>query len=85
MTAFKISGLCLGAFAAEAVLAYYLFANFAYELADQGQYGVREAFTEGPAGAMAKIFYVVFGVTLLAAVATPLIAVLIAGVRRWRA
>lgn len=85
LTAFKISGMCLGALAAEAVLAYYLFSNFAYELAEQGQYGVREAYIGGPAGAMAKVFYVVFGVTLLAAVAVPLIALLIVGVRRWRA
>src|SRR3990172_1366964 len=49
-TALKISIACLAALAAEAVLAYYLFLNFAYELADSGQYSTAEAYATGPIG-----------------------------------
>jgi hypothetical protein len=82
LTAFKISGVCLGALAAEAVLAYYLFSNYAYELAEQGQYGVREAYVGGPMGTMATVFYVVFVVTIGIGLGVPLVVGLVAAFRR---
>ncbi len=73
-TALKISVACLAALAAEAVLAYYLFSNFAYELADSGQYGAPEAYAAGPMGTLATMFYAVFGVTAAAGLLAPLVA-----------
>lgn len=75
-TAFKISGVCLLALAAEALAAYFLFSNYAYDLAQTGEYTLREAYTEGPIGPPAKVFYVVLGVTAAAALLAPLIAVM---------
>jgi hypothetical protein len=73
-TALKISVTCLVALAAEAVLAYYLFSNFAYELADSGQYSAAESYAAGPMGTLARIFYGVFGVTAAAGLLAPLVA-----------
>ena len=73
-TALKVSIACLAALAAEAVLAYYLFSNFAYELADSGQYGAPEAYAAGPMRTLAKMFYAVFGVTTAVGLLAPLIA-----------
>src|SRR3990172_12046144 len=73
-TALKISITCLAALTAEAVLAYYLFLNFAYELADSGQYSAAEAYATGPMGTLARIFYGVFGVTAAAGLLAPLVA-----------
>ncbi len=76
-TAFKISGVCLLALAAEALAAYFLFSNYAYDLAQSGTYTVREAYTEGLSGPMAsaaKVFYGLFSATAMAALVAPLIA-----------
>jgi len=74
-TALKISIACLAALAAEAVLAYYLFLNFAYELADSGQYSsTAESYATGPMGTLATMFYAVFGVTAAAGLLAPLVA-----------
>jgi len=71
-TAFKISGLCLFALAAELVLAYVIFSNFAFTLADSGQYSVAEAYSTGPMGTMAKVFYGIFGLTVAVGIGAPL-------------
>ncbi len=47
-TAFKISGFCLFALAAEAVIAYLIFSNYAFSLAETGQYSMPEAYATGP-------------------------------------
>lgn len=73
-TAWKISGACLAALAAEAVLAYYLFVNLSYDLADRGQYGNPDAYTAGPMGALAATFYIVFGLTAAAGLLAPIVA-----------
>jgi hypothetical protein len=74
-TALKISITCLAALAAEAVLAYYLFLNFAYELADSGQYSsTAEAYAAGPMGTLATMFYGVFAATAAAGLLAPLVA-----------
>jgi hypothetical protein len=76
-TAFKISGVCLLALAAEVLAAYFLFSNYAYDLAQTGTYTIREAYTEGltgPIASAARVFYVLVGVTAAAALLAPLIA-----------
>jgi hypothetical protein len=73
-TASKISGVCLLALAAELLAAYFLFSNFAYDLAHTGEYTVEEAYTKGPMGPVANVFYVLFGVTAAGALVAPLIA-----------
>ena len=73
-TALKISIACLAALAAEAVLAYYLFLNFAYELADSRQYSAPEAYATGPMGTLGTMFYAVFGVTAAVGLLAPLVA-----------
>lgn len=76
-TAFKISGVCLLALAAEVLAAYFLFSNYAYDLAQTGTYTIREAYSEGltgPIASAAKVFYVLVGVTAAAALLAPLIA-----------
>lgn len=73
-TAAKISGVCLLALAAEVLAAYFLFSNFAYDLARTGEYTLEEAYTKGPVGPAAKVFYVLFAVTAAGALLAPLIA-----------
>jgi hypothetical protein len=73
-TAAKISSVCLLALAAEVLAAYFLFSNFAYDLARTGEYTIEEAYTQGPVGPVAKVFYVLFVVTAAAALVAPLIA-----------
>lgn len=75
-TAFKISGACLFALAAEAVLAYMIFSNYAFNLAETGQYTVREAYTTGSMAMVAKVFYGIFGATVAIGVAAPLVSLL---------
>ncbi len=74
-TALKVSGVFLLALAAEALAAYFLFSNYAYDLANTGEYTVEEAYTTGPIGPAAKVFYVLFAATAGAAVVPLLIAV----------
>lgn len=73
-TASKISGVCLLALAAEVLAAYFLFSNYVYDLAQTGSYTVQEAYTTGPIGPAADLFYLLFAVTAAAAVTAPLIA-----------
>ena len=75
-TALKISGFCLLALAAETVMAYLIFSNYAFTLAESGQYTVAEAYSSGPMGTIAKVFYGIFGVTIAVAVGAPLLSVL---------
>jgi hypothetical protein len=74
-TALKVSGVFLLALAAEALAAYFLFSNYAYDLANTGEYTIEEAYTTGPIGPTAKIFSVLFAATAGAAVVPLLIAV----------
>ncbi len=73
-TAFKVSGVFLLALGAELLAAYFLFSNYAYDLANTGEYTVEEAYTTGPIGSAATIFYILLGVTAFAACVPPLIA-----------
>jgi hypothetical protein len=73
-TAFKVSGVFLLALGAELLAAYFLFSNYAYDLAKTGEYTVEEAYTAGPIGSTATMFYVLLGVTLFAACVPPVIA-----------
>jgi hypothetical protein len=73
-TAFKVSGVFLLALGAELLAAYFLFSNYAYDLANTGEYTVEEAYATGPIGSAATMFYVLLGVTTLAACVPPLIA-----------
>ncbi len=76
-TASKISGVCLLALAAEVLAAYFLFSNYAYDLARTGAYSISEAYAEGlsgPIASAAKVFYVLFAVTAAAALVAPVIA-----------
>lgn len=82
-TALKISGLCLLALGAELVMAYFIFSNYAFSLAETGQYGSPEAYTTGPLGALAKVFYGVFAVTLVIGVGAPLLACLSLAIRHY--
>lgn len=67
-TASKITGVCLLALAAEIVAAYFLFSNYVYDLAQTGGYTVQDAYATGPIAPAANVFYLLFGVTLAAAV-----------------
>ncbi len=75
-TALKISGLCLLALVAETVMAYLIFSNYAFTLAETGQYTVAEVYSSGPLGTIAKVFYGIFGVTIAVAAGAPLLSVL---------
>ena len=75
-TALKISGLCLLALVVETVMAYLIFSNYAFTLAETGQYTVAEAYSNGPLGTIAKVFYGIFGVTIAVAVGAPIISLL---------
>ena len=75
-TALKISGLCLLALGMELITAYFIFSNYAFSLAETGQYTMREAYTTGPMGTLAKIFYGVFAITLAIGMGAPLISLL---------
>jgi hypothetical protein len=84
-TALKVSGVFLLALAAEALAAYFLFSNYAYDLANTGEYTVEEAYTTGPIGPAATIFAALFGFTAAAALVPPLIAVVSFPFRRGNA
>jgi hypothetical protein len=73
-TAFKISGVCVLALAAEVLAAYFLFSNFVYDLARTGDYTIVEAYAQGPVGPAADVFYGLFAVTAAGAIGAPLIA-----------
>jgi len=75
-TAIKISGLCLLALGVELIMAYFIFSNYAFSLAETGQYTIQEAYTKGPMGVMAKAFYGAFAITIAICVGAPLIAFL---------
>ena len=75
-TALKISGLCLLALVVETIMAYLIFSNYAFTLAETGQYSVAEAYSSGPMGTIAKIFYGIFGATIAVAVGAPLLSLL---------
>ena len=81
-TAWKISGMCLFALAAEAILSYFLFSSYAFSLAETGQYTMAEAYSSGPMGNLANLFYIMFGMTVFIGVATPLFALLSLLVRK---
>ena len=75
-TAFKITGLCLAALVAEAMLSYLIFSNYAFTLAETGDYSVAEAYSSGPMGRMARGFYALFGVTIAVGVAAPMFSLI---------
>jgi hypothetical protein len=73
-TALRVSGVFALALAAELLAAYFLFSNYAYDLANTGEYTVEEAYTSGPIGPAAAMFYGLFGVTAAAALVPWLLA-----------
>lgn len=75
-TALKISGVCLLALGAEAILAYYMFSNYAFSLAESGQYSMAEAYTSGPMSNLARLFYILFGLTITVAMGSLLVALM---------
>jgi len=82
-TALRISGACLFAFAAEAIIAYLIFSNYAFSLAETGSYNLPEAYTTGPMAAVAMVFYGVFGLTVAVAVGAPVISLVSKVFRQW--
>ncbi len=62
-TVLKISEVWLLALVVELVLAYLIFSNYAFSLAETGQYHVRTAYAAGPMARVAKVFYAIFSVT----------------------
>jgi hypothetical protein len=60
----------------ELIAAYFIFSNYAFSLTETGQYSVREAYTTGPMGTLAKIFYGVFAITIAIGVGAPLVSLL---------
>lgn len=81
-TALKISGVCLLAIGVEAIAAYLVFSNYAFTLAETGQYNILEAYSSGPMRTMAKVFYGIFGVTVAVGVGAPLVSLLALAIRR---
>ncbi len=71
-TANKISLLCLLGLAAEIILSYYTFSSYAFYMAGEGVNYASPGVYAGPAGTLAKAFYVIMGLTL-AGVILPLI------------
>jgi len=82
-TALKISGFCLLALAAEAFVAYLIFANYAFSLVETGQYRMSSAYTTGPMSTMAKVFYGIFGATLTVGLGAPILSLLSMVFQRW--
>lgn len=76
-TALKISGFCLLALATEAVIAYLIFSNYAFSLAETGQYNMPEAYATGPMATMAKVFYGIFSATIAIGVGAPILSLLL--------
>lgn len=81
-TAFRVSGVFVLALAAEVLAAYFLYSNYAYDLANSGDYTVQEAYASGPIGPVVKAFYVLFAVTAAAALIPPVIAAVSFAFRR---
>jgi hypothetical protein len=81
-TAFRVSGVFVLALAAEVLAAYFLYSNYAYDLANSGEYTVQEAYASGPIGPVVKAFYGLFAVTAAAALVPPLIAAVSFAFRR---
>ena len=73
-TALKISGVCLLALAAEVLLSYQIYSNYAFTLAETGQYSAQEAYSTGPMATVAQVFYGIFGVTLAIGIGAPLVS-----------
>jgi hypothetical protein len=84
-TAMKISGLCVLALGAEAILAYFLFSSYAFSLVDTGRYTLAESYASGPMSNLAKLFYVLFGVTAVVGAGAPLISLFSTVTRRFSA
>lgn len=74
--ALKILAFCFFAFLAEAFLAYFIWYNYAFGLAETGGYSNPERYTTGPMANMAKAFYVLFGLTAAMGLGAPLISLL---------
>lgn len=70
-TALTITGFCLVALVAEALLAYMVYSNYAFSLAGEGLYNTPEAYSTGPMALSMKIFYFIFGLTAAIGVAAP--------------
>ena len=81
-TAFKISGFYLLALAIELVSAYFVFSHYAFSLTESGQYSAAEAYSTGPMGTLAKVFYGIFGGTVAIAILAPVLALLSLLIRR---
>jgi hypothetical protein len=75
-TALKISGFCLLALAVETIMAYLIFSNYAFTLVETGRYTTAEAYSSGPMGTVAMVFYGIFGATIAVVVGAPLISLL---------
>lgn len=73
-TALTISGFCLVALIAEALLSYLVYSNYAFSMAESGQYNIREAYESGPMGLSGKIFYWMFAVTAAIGLGAPVIS-----------
>ncbi len=73
-TALSISGVCALALVAEGLLAYLVFSNYAYSLAETGQYAMGEAYSSGPMARVARFFYVLFGITAAVGIGMPILA-----------
>lgn len=81
-TALKISGFCLLALAAETVVAYLIFSNYAFSLVETGQYRMSAAYATGPMATMAKMFYGIFGATIAIGIGAPILSLLLMAFQR---
>ncbi len=74
--ALKILGYCFFALLAEAFLAYFIWSNYAFDLAGTGEYTTTERYTTGPMANLARTFYVLFGLTAAIGLGAPLFSLL---------
>ena len=75
-TAFKITGLCFAALIVEAMLSYLIYSNYAFTLAETGDYNAAEAYSSGPMARVNRTFYALFGVTIAVGVAAPVFSLI---------
>ena len=62
-TAFQISLVCLIGLGSEVILSYFIFTSYAFYIAGEGGNYASAYVYSGPAGTLARVFYVLMGTT----------------------
>jgi len=62
-TAFQISLVCLLGLGSELILSYFIFSSYAFYMAGEGANYASAQVYSGPAGTLARVFYILMGIT----------------------